>query len=664
MLETNEIKARIEQLREEIFYHNDKYYNQDLPEIDDFLYDNLVRELKELEEKYPEFAVLDSPVNVVGGVASSLFTPVVHRVPLKSLEDAFSYSDLMAFDNRIKNSGISDFEYIVELKIDGLSVSLEYENGAFVRGATRGDGVVGEDVTQNLLEISDVPKHIKTPLPYLSVRGEVYMSREVFKNLNEMQEILEKRPFANLRNAAAGSLRQKDSNITKERNLGLFVFNLQRCEGKSFDSHSESLDFLKNEGFPVSIYYNAYKTIEEVYAQVQMLGEMREELPFEIDGAVVKINSFLHRERLGETIKHPKWAIAYKYPAEIKETKLIGISIQVGRTGVLTPNAELEPVRIAGTTVRKATLHNYDNIRDKDIRIGDIVKIRKAGDIIPEVIQPVLEKRTGDETEFVMPDVCPVCGEAVLRIEGEAAYRCQGIEGPAQIFRNITHFASKDAMDIEGLGPQIIKLLSEHGLIKTVADIYKLTVGDIENLERMGKKSAANLINSIERSKENDLSRLIFGLGIRQIGKKASRIIAKNFGNMDRLMAATVEELSNIFEIGGISAQSIVEFFKSEQTAHTINALKEAGVNMAYTLKEVSNLFENKTFVVTGTLESYTRDEVTKIIEDNGGKVSGSVSKKTDYVLAGAEAGSKLKKAQALSVEILSEEQFKTRLDQ
>lgn len=663
-MEISNIEAKIKKLREEISYHNNKYYNQDTPEIDDFFYDSLVRELKELEKSYPEFAQVESPTNVVGGLASNLFNPVAHRVPLKSLEDAFSYSELEDFDNRVKNAGIKDYEYIVELKIDGLSVSLEYENGVFVRGATRGDGVIGEDVTQNLLEILDVPKNIKTPLTYLSVRGEVYMSKEVFKSLNEIQEILEKKPFANPRNAASGSLRQKDSNVTKERNLGLFIFNLQHCDGKSFDSHSESLDFLKSEGFPVSIYYNAYKTMEEVYQQILKLGDMREELPFDIDGAVVKINKFSHREKLGETTKHPKWAVAYKYPAEIKETKLIDITIQVGRTGVLTPNAELEPVRIAGTTVRKATLHNYDNVLDKDIRIGDVVRIRKAGDIIPEVIEPVIEKRNGSEAIFVMPSVCPECGEMVLRVEGESAFRCQGIECPAQILRNIAHFTSKDAMDIEGLGPQIIKLLSANNLIKTVSDIYKLKIEDVENLERMGKKSATNLINSIEKSKENDLSRLIFGLGIRQIGKKASKIIAKNFSNIDNLINAQLEELSNIFEIGEISAQSIVEFFKSEQTIHTINELKEIGVNMEYKLMEVSNIFENKTFVVTGTLENYTRDEVSKIIEDNGGKVSGSVSKKTDYVLAGNEAGSKLKKAQALSIEILNEEQFKTLLDQ
>jgi DNA ligase (NAD+) len=663
-LKTDNIKEKIKNLREELSYHNNKYYNEDAPEIDDFFYDSLVRELKELEEKYPEFVELNSPTNKVGGNASNLFNPVIHRVPLQSLEDAFSYADLEGFDNRIRNSGILDFEYIVELKIDGLSVSLEYENGVFVRGATRGDGITGEDVTQNLLEILDVPKKIKTPLSYLCVRGEVYMPKEVFVKLNEMQEILEKSPFANPRNAAAGSLRQKDSNIAKERGLSLFIFNLQLCIGKEFKSHSESLDFLKSEGFPVSLYYNSYKTIQEVYLEIENLGQMRDELPFEIDGAVVKINDFSQRVLIGETTKHPKWAIAYKYPAEIKETKLISISVQVGRTGVLTPNAELQPVRLAGTTVRKATLHNYDNIKDKDIRIGDIVRVRKAGDIIPEVIEPVIEKRNGNEIEFVMPEACPECGEKVLRVLGEAAFKCQGIECPAQILRNIIHFASKDAMDIEGLGPQIVKLFSDNHLIKTVSDIYKLKVQDIETLDRMGKKSATNLINSIEKSKENDLSRLIFGLGIRQIGKKASKIVAKNFKNIDNLLNAKIEDFTSIFDIGEISAQSIVDFFKSHQTIHTINELKKYSVNMEYKSEEVSEIFLNKTFVLTGALEAYTRDEASKIIEDNGGKVSGSVSKKTDFVLAGADAGSKLKKAQELGIKILNEDDFKKLLSQ
>ena len=650
------MQEKIKAIREQIKYHNDRYYNQDNPEIDDFSYDALVRELKGLEKEYPEFADEQSPTQNVGG--NVLFSPVAHRVPLQSLEDAFSLDELLEFDKRVKNTLNADCEYVVELKIDGLSVSLEYENGVFVRGATRGDGNVGEDVTENLKTIPDIPKEINTEASYLSVRGEVYMSKETFRRLNEMQEVMDKKPFANPRNAAAGSLRQKDSSITKERSLGLFIFNLQAADGISFNSHEETLNYIKGLPLPVSVYYNKFKNMEDVFHEIQRLGDMREELPFDIDGAVIKVNSFAQRELLGQTVKHPKWAIAYKYPAEIKETKMTDIVIQVGRTGVLTPNAMLEPVRLAGTTVKKATLHNYDNINDKDIRIGDIVRVRKAGDIIPEVIEPVTHLRDGSEIQFSMPESCPECGSMVIRNEGEAAYRCQSIECPAQILRNITHFATKDAMDIEGLGPQIVKLLIEGGLIKTVSDIYALETDNIAGLERMGEKSAFNLINSIEKSKENDLSRLIFGLGIRQIGKKAAKLLAKSFKSMDNLMSATAEDYVNVFDIGDISALNVVEFFQNPQTLHTINELKKSGLNMEYISEEISEIFLNKTFVLTGTLPTLGRSEATKIIEDNGGKVSTSVSKKTNYVLAGEEAGSKLVKAEKLGITIISEEEL------
>ncbi len=651
-------KQRITELKELLKYYSDCYYNEDNPVVDDFTYDKLLRELETLEEENPHLRTADSPTVNVGGRASEVFSPVEHRVPLQSLEDAFSYEELLDFDKRVQNVLGTDYEYIVEWKIDGLSVSLEYENGVFVRGATRGDGVVGEDVTLNLMTIKEIPKVLPEKIPYLCVRGEVYMSKAVFEDLNAMQEILEKKPFANPRNAAAGSLRQKDPKVTAERKLSLFVFNLQLCEGKSFSSHNETLTFLKELGFPVSPSFNAFSNMEDAFSEIQRLGDLRETLPFDIDGAVVKINDFSSRVLLGETSKFPKWAIAYKYPAETKETRLTNIFIQVGRTGVLTPNAELQPVRLAGTTVRKATLHNYDNIKDKDIRIGDIVRVRKAGDIIPEVLESVPEKRTGDEMVFSMPKECPVCGTGIVRVEGEAAHRCPNLECPAQILRNIVHFASKDAMDIEGLGPQIVSLLLENKLIEKVSDIYELKAEQIASLERMGQKSADNLIAAIEASKQQELARLIYALGIRQIGKKAGKILAKNFKTMSRIMDAKVEDFVNIFEIGEISGKSVVDFFSSEANRTLISKLMQHGVNMEYQDESVSEVFLNKTFVLTGTLPNLTRSEASKIIEDNGGKVSSSVSKKTDYVLAGEEAGSKLKKAQDLGVTILSEEEF------
>ncbi len=652
------MEERILKLRELLQYYSDCYYNQDSPVVDDFTYDQMLRELEQLEAENPHLRTADSPTVKVGGRANEVFSPVTHRVPLQSLEDAFSYEELQSFDERVQNVLGTDYEYIVELKIDGLSVSLEYENGVFVRGATRGDGIVGEDVTANLMKMKEVPKVLPVSYPYLCVRGEVYMSKAVFEELNAMQEILEKKPFANPRNAAAGSLRQKDSSITAERKLSLFVFNLQACEGKTFASHKESLSFLKELGFPVSPYFNAFSNMEDVFSEITRLGEMREELPFDIDGAVVKINDFSARNRLGETSKFPKWAIAYKYPAEIKETKLKNIFIQVGRTGVLTPNAELEAVRLAGTTVQKATLHNYDNICDKDIRIGDTVRVRKAGDIIPEVVESVPQKRDGTEQIFQMPESCPVCGAKVVRTDGEVAIRCSNIECPAQILRSIVHFASKDAMDIDGLGPQVVNLLLENGLIQKVSDIYTVKSEQIASLERMGQKSAENLISAIEASKKQDLSRLIYALGIRQIGKKAGKILAKNFKNMTSVMDACIEDFVGIFEIGEISGKSIVEFFSSDANRQVVSELAAYGVNMEYQDESVSEIFLNKTFVLTGTLPTLKRNEAGKLIEDNGGKVSSSVSKKTDYVLAGEEAGSKLKKAQDLGIPILSEEEF------
>ena len=651
-------EERIKELRELLRYYSDCYYNEDSPVVDDFTYDKLLRELEVLEDENPHLRTPDSPTVKVGGKASEVFSPVTHRVPLMSLEDAFSYEELSAFDERVQNVLGNSYEYAVELKIDGLSVSLEYENGVFVRGATRGDGMIGEDVTANLMEIKEIPKVLPEKIPYLCVRGEVYMKKAVFEELNAMQEILEKKPFANPRNAAAGSLRQKDSKVTAERKLSIFVFNLQLCEGKTFSSHSESLTFLKELGFPVSPYYNLFSNMKDAFSEITRLGDMREELPFDIDGAVVKIDDFASRVKMGETSKFPKWAIAYKYPAEIKETKILDIFIQVGRTGVLTPNAELEPVRLAGTTVRRATLHNYDNIFDKDIRIGDTVRVRKAGDIIPEVIESVPEKRDGTEQVYKMPENCPVCGAPVVRVDGEVAIRCSNVECPAQILRNIVHFASKDAMDIEGLGPQVVNLLLENNLIQKVSDIYTLRAEDIASLERMGQKSAENLISAIEASKKNDLSRLIFALGIRQIGKKAGKILAKNFKSMSAVMDAKLEDFIGIFEIGEISGKSVVDFFSLESNRELVEALQNQGVNMEYQDESVSEIFLGKTFVLTGTLPTLNRNEASKIIEDNGGKVSSSVSQKTDFVLAGEEAGSKLKKAQDLGIAIVTEEEF------
>ncbi len=651
-------EQRIQELRELLNYYSQCYYDEDSPVVDDFTYDKLLRELELLEQEYPHLRTEDSPTVRVGGRASELFGEVTHRVPLQSLEDAFSYAELLEFDRRVQNVLSEPYEYIAELKIDGLSVSLEYENGVFVRGATRGDGNVGEDVTANLMEITEIPKVLPTHLPYLCVRGEVYMKKAVFEELNAMQEILEKKTFANPRNAAAGSLRQKDSRITAERKLSIFVFNLQLCEGKEFSSHRESLAFLKELGFPVSPFYNSFSNMEDAFSEICRLGDMRENLPFDIDGAVLKIDRFSQRAKLGETSKFPKWAIAYKYPAEIKETRLKNIFIQVGRTGVLTPNAELEPVRLAGTTVQKATLHNYDNIKDKDIRIGDLVRVRKAGDIIPEVVESVPEQRTGTETVFQMPETCPICGANIVRNEDEVAYRCPNLECPAQILRSIVHFASKDAMDIDGMGPQIVALLLEHGLIRKVSDIYDLTVEDVAQLDRMGKKSAENLIAAINASKQNDLARVIYALGIRQIGKKAGKILAKNFHTMSAIMEAEVEDFTSIFEIGEISGRKVVEFFSDVSNRQLVESLGAHGVCMEYTDESVSDIFGGKTFVLTGTLPTLTRSEASKLIEDNGGKVSSSVSKKTNYVLAGDEAGSKLKKAQDLGISILTEEEF------
>jgi DNA ligase (NAD+) len=661
-----EAEKRAAELRKLINYHSYRYHVEDDPEISDYEYDMLYHELLDLEEKYPHLITPDSPTRRVGAQTDSAFTKVIHEVKMESLNDVFDIAELYEFDRRVRETVGEDVAYVVEKKIDGLSVALEYANGLLTRGSTRGDGYVGEDVTQNLKTIRSIPLKLRAlpdgrEIPYLEVRGEVYMPKKDFLELNERQEELGQKVFANPRNAAAGSLRQLDPAVTAGRKLDIFVFNIQRVEGLSFGSHTETLRFLKDAGFKVSPGYKLCRNIDEVVEEIKAIGESRGDLAFETDGAVVKVDDLAQRALLGSTSKAPRWAVAYKYPPEAKKTRLRDIVIQVGRTGALTPNAVLEPVRLAGTTVSRATLHNEDFIRERDIRVGDTVWVRKAGEIIPEVIEVDLSQRPSDSVPFVMPDRCPVCGAPAVREENEAVLRCTGIECPARLFRSIVHFASRDAMNIEGLGPALIETLLAKGLIKGIADLYTLGEkrAELTALERMGEKSVDNLLSSIERSKSNDLSRLIFGLGIRHIGLRAAQLAAAHFGSMDRLLGAKPEEIGEIDEFGEIMARSLHEFLSQEQTRHTIRLLSEAGVNMvSKSTVNREGIFKGKIFVLTGTLEGYTRAMATEIIERLGGKVSGSVSGKTDYVLAGKEAGSKLDKARRLGVEIIDEEAF------
>lgn len=658
---------RIQELRETINYHNTKYYVEDNPEISDFEYDALYRELETLEGAHPELVASESPTQRVGGQILAGFDKVEHAVQMQSLNDLFSPEELIAFDRRVREAVGDNIEYVVEKKIDGLSVSLEYENGRFTRGSTRGDGYTGEDVTQNLRTIKSIPLVLKEEIPLLEVRGEVFIPKDDFLEMNEEQEELGQPLFANPRNAAAGSLRQLDPRITAKRKLNIFVFNIQRIEGKTVETHAQTLELMKTLGFKVSPRYKVCNSIGEVLKEIENIGEARGEFGFEIDGAVVKVNSLAQREMLGSTIKTPKWAAAYKYPAEKKQTLIKDIWVNVGRTGVLTPNAVLEPVRLAGTTVSRATLHNMDYINDKQIRIGDTAWVQKAGDIIPEVLEVVLEKRNGNEREFIMPDKCPVCGADVMREEGQAAYRCVGIECPAQLSRSVEHFASRDAMNIDGMGPAIVKMLLENGFILGIADLYYLYMkkDELIKLERMGKKSVENLLASIEKSKQNNIDRLIYGFGIRNIGLRAAQLLAENFESVDVLVQAGVEDIIKINEFGEITAQSVVRFFKQEQTTDTIEKLRTAGVNLASTGKRqvTDNRFDGLTFVLTGTLPTYSRPEASEIIAGFGGKTSGSVSKKTDYVLAGEEAGSKLDKALQLGVKVIDEDEFRKMIE-
>lgn len=653
-----DVKKRIDELREEIEGHNYKYYVLDNPEISDYDYDMLMRELKKLEKEHPEYQDINSPTQRVGGNPLKEFNQIEHVVPMLSLQDVFSFEELKEWDTRVKTA-VGTCEYVVELKIDGLSAALLYENGELVQGVTRGDGRVGEDVTNNIRTIKSIPLKIKENA-ILEVRGEIYMPKAVFEKLNREREDMEQPLFANPRNAAAGSIRQLDSKITAERKLDIFIFNIQRYEGTDIRTHREGLDYLESLGFRVSPKRVVCSSIDEAIEVIKNFGDTRGELPFEIDGVVIKVNDLALRDELGQTAKTPKWAVAYKFPAEQKKTKVLDIIVQVGRTGAITPTAVLQPVKVAGSTVSRATLHNEDYIKEKDIKIGDSVIIQKAGEIIPEVVGVVLEDRTGEEVEFKMPDKCPACGSITVREEGEAAVRCPNMSCPAQLKRSIIHFASRDAMNIDGLGPQIISSLMDNNLVKDAADLYYLKFDDIVKLERMGKKSAQNLLDSIEKTKENDINRFIFALGIRFIGAKAARNIAKHFKSIDSIMNASYEELIEVEEIGDKMAESIVEFFKEEHNRALVEKFRTAGINFNIKEKEstAEKIFEGKTFVLTGTLSQFTRKEAEEIIDSLGGKVSSSVSKKTSYLLAGEEAGSKLKKANDLGVEVISEQDF------
>lgn len=647
--------ARVRELRAQIDYHSKRYYDEDAPEIEDDAFDALTRELKALEEAFPSLVTPDSYTRRVHGELSSLFTPVTHAVPLASLQDVFSLSEVRDFDRRVRET-VPHPTYVVEPKIDGLSIALEYRDGKFVRGATRGDGLVGEDVTANLRGISSIPTTLTEPVAHLIVRGEVYMPRESFAALVEKQQQEGEKTFKNPRNAAAGSLRQKDPAVTRRRCLDIFVFNLQLIEGETVTAHAASLERLKDLGFHMIPFYTVTDDIEKAVAEIERIGEVRQTLPFDIDGAVIKADDFADREELGETSKFPKWAVAFKYPPEEKETTLLDVTVAVGRTGVLTPTGIFEPVTLAGTTVSRATLHNEDFIREKGLAVGDRVALRKAGDIIPEVVRVVYHQP--DTPPFAMPRVCPSCGSPVFREEGEAALRCENPECPAQVLRHLIHFASRDAMDIEGLGPAVLQQLVDAGLITAAYDIYRLDYEKVAALEGLGERSAENLRDAVEKSKQNPLFRVIFALGIRHVGQKAAKLLAAQFGSMDALMAADEAALCAIDGFGEIMAKSVVAFFSLPQSRHFVAQLADAGVNMTEKTEQKGDRFAGMTFVLTGTLPTMKRDEAAALIEENGGKTASSVSKKTTMVLAGEDAGSKLTKAQSLGIPVIDEAEF------
>lgn len=659
-MDETQAKQKIDQLTELVLYHSRRYYDQDAPEIEDYEYDRLLHQLMDLEEAYPQFAHPDSPTKRVVGQVKNTFAPVEHKVQMGSLQDVFSPEEVFAFHERVQEQ-VADPVYVVEPKIDGLSVSLEYRDGVFVRGSTRGDGFIGEDVTLNLKTVKSIPQKLKDPIAFLEVRGEVYMSEQNFQKLTAEQEIREEKLFKNPRNAAAGSLRQKDPSVAARRNLDIFVFNVQQIEGKSLSGHKESLDFLKDQGFPVSPSYRQVSSAEEMMAEIRRIGENRETYAFGIDGAVVKVDDFSQREQLGSTAKYPKWAIAYKYPPEEKPTVLLDIQINVGRTGVLTPTAVFEPISLAGTTVSRAVLHNQAFIDEKQIAVGDTILVRKAGDIIPEVIG-VVSHAPGKKV-YQIPDVCPACGSPVFFEGDQAAKRCQNSDCPAQLLRNLIHFASRDAMDIEGMGPSIVENLVAAGLVKSPADLYDITLEEVSALDRLAQKSGANLLASIEKSKQNDLSRLLFALGIRGIGQKAAKLLAARFPEIEMLFSASEEEISQIDGFGGIMAQAVVEYFSLDTTRHLVERLKKAGVNTCSQALPTDDRLAGFTFVLTGTLPNLTRSEAGGLIEKQGGKVSSSVSRKTSYVVAGEEAGSKLAKAQNLGIPILDEAALLALLD-
>ena len=661
-MEFQDYREEMKYLRDYLNEQGYLYYVLDAPVIPDYEYDRLNRRLEELEAQHPEEVTPDSPTQRIGGKTLQGFSPYTHEVPLESLQDVFNDGEVADFCDRMDEALGTSTVYSVEPKVDGLSVALEYRDGVFVRGATRGDGRVGEDVTENLKTIRSIPMTLPEKLPRLIVRGEVYMARSVFEEINAMRELQGKPLMANPRNAAAGSLRQLDSKVCAERKLDIQVFNLQLAEGREFLSHAETLDYLASQRFRV-IPHKTLTGTQAVQEEIDRINDERMEYPFDIDGAVVKVNNLLDRTVLGSTAKFPKWAVAFKYPPEKKPSKVLDIVVQVGRTGVLTPKAVLTPVRLAGTTVTNATLHNQDYIAEKDIRIGDTVIVQKAGEIIPEIVEVVKDKRPEGTLPYTLPEVCPVCGAPVVRDEDGAALRCTGAECPAQLLRNLTHFASRDAMDIDGCGPAVVQQLVDSGLIRNAADLYSLHAADVAKLDRMGAKSAENLIRAIEKSKANDLSRLIYGLGIRQVGEKAAKVLASHFGTMDALMAATAEELTEIDDVGAITAQCIVDYLAQPQSRDLIQRLKAADVNMESTRMQVDDRFKGMTFVLTGTLTRFDRKTAQALIEERGGKASGSVSKKTTYVVAGEAAGSKLTKAQELGIPVLSEDEFANMLE-
>lgn len=650
------VEQEILHLRSEIEKNSRLYYDLDAPVISDYEYDMMMRRLKELEAAHPELVTADSPTQKVGGTVMSTFAPVQHEVPLESLNDVFSHEELFDFGKRMDDNIDEKHSYSVEPKIDGLSMSLVYENGVFVQGATRGNGVIGEDVTENLKTIRNLPMKLENAPAHLVVRGEVYMSKEVFHELNALREINGEPLFANPRNAAAGSMRQQDPKVAASRKLDIILFNVQ-ASSEAYSSHRESLEAIRAMGFP-TVPYHIFDTIEECVAHIEYLGEHREELPYDMDGAVIKINDFEQRQAMGSTAKAPRWAVAYKYPPEKKESKVVDIVVQVGRTGVLTPKAVIEPVRLAGTTVTNATLHNQDFVDKLDIRIGDTVLVQKAGEIIPEVLSVNYAKRPEGTNPFKLPAFCPECGSPIVRDADGAAMRCTGLECPAQLLRTIAHFASRDAMDIDGLGISICESLINNGLIKTPADLYYLNAEEVAKLDRMGKRSASNLLKSIEDSKSRGLERLLCAFGIRQVGTKAAKVLARHFGTMDQLMAATEEELTSVSDIGMITAGFIRQWLDQTQSQHQIQRLKDAGVSMESVDAVQDTRFKGMTFVLTGALEKFTRNEAAAIIERLGGKASGSVSKKTTYVVAGENAGSKLTKANELGIPVISEEEF------